>query len=117
MKIRIDISGDPITATLDNNASSRDFVKQLPMKLTLEDYASTEKISDLPKPLSTQGSPAGFTPLAGDVAFYAPWGNLAIFHKGFTYSSGLIKLGRIDSGLEILARPGRLEVTITLVDD
>lgn len=117
MKIRIDVSGGPVTATLDNNDSSRDFVKQLPMKLTLEDYASTEKISDLPKPLSIQGAPAGFTPSAGDVAFYAPWGNLAIFHKDFKYSSGLIKLGRVDSGLDILARPGPLEVKITLVDE
>ncbi|WP_095058136.1 MULTISPECIES: cyclophilin-like fold protein [Pseudomonas] len=117
MKIRIDVSGGPVTATLDNNDSSIDFVKQLPMKLTLDDYASTEKISVLPKPLSTQGAPAGFTPSVGDIAFYAPWGNLAIFHKGFKYSSGLIKLGKIDSGLEVLARPGSLEVTITLVDE
>ncbi|WP_223473162.1 MULTISPECIES: cyclophilin-like fold protein [unclassified Pseudomonas] len=117
MKIRINVSGGPVMATLDNNDSSIDLVKQLPMKLTLEDYASTEKISVLPEPLSTQGAPAGFTPSAGDIAFYAPWGNLAIFHKGFKYSSGLIKLGRIDSGLEVLARPGALEATITLVDE
>lgn len=117
MKIRIDVAGGPVTATLDNNESSQDFVKQLPMTLTLEDYASTEKISDLPKPLSTQGEPAGFTPSSGDITFYAPWGNLAIFHKGFKYSSGLIKLGRIDSGLEVLARPGPIKVTIILVNE
>ncbi|MCF5702254.1 cyclophilin-like fold protein [Pseudomonas syringae] len=117
MKIRIDLSDGSVRATLANNDASKDFVKQLPMKLTLEDYASTEKISDLPQPLSTQGAPAGFTPSAGDVAFYAPWGNLAIFHKGFKYSNGLIKLGRIDSGLEILSRPGPVKVTITLVGE
>lgn len=117
MKIRIDVAGGPVTATLDNNESSRDLVKQLPMKLTLEDYALTEKISDLPKPISTGGAPPGFTPSEGDITFYAPWGNLAIFHKGFKYSSGLIKLGRIDSGLEALAHPGPLKVTITLVGE
>ena len=67
MKIHIDVAGGAVTATLDNNESSRDFVKQLPITLTLEDYASTEKISDLPKPLSTQGAPAGFTPSSGDI--------------------------------------------------
>ncbi|MEW5713510.1 cyclophilin-like fold protein [Pseudomonas sp. SB113] len=117
MKIRIDVAGGPVTATLDNNQSSQDFVKQLPMTLTLEDYASTEKISDLPAPLNIQGAPAGFTPSPGDITFYAPWGNLAIFHKGFKYSSGLIQLGRIDSGLELLARPGPIKVTIKLVSE
>lgn len=117
MKIHIDVAGDSVTATLDTNEASQDFVKQLPMTLTLEDYASTEKISDLPKPLSTQGAPDGFTPSPGDITFYAPWGNLAIFHKGFKYSSGLIKLGRVDSGLEFLARPGPIKVTIELVGE
>lgn len=45
----------------------------LPLTLTLEDYASTEKISDLPKRLSTQGAPAGIDPSVGDVTYYAPW--------------------------------------------
>jgi hypothetical protein len=34
---------------------------------------------------------------------------MKIFHKDFNYSSGLVKLGQIDSGVEILTRPGPLE--------
>jgi hypothetical protein len=48
----------------------------------------------------------------GDVAYYAPWGNLAIFYKEFRYSKGLIRLGRIDAGVEALNVPGPLKVTI-----
>ena len=51
-------------------------------------------------------------PSVGDIAYYAPWGNLAIFYKDFGYSRGLIRLGRIDSGIEVLAVPGALKVTI-----
>jgi hypothetical protein len=112
MKIRITIEGTPITATLTDNATLRDFASLLPLTLTLKDYASTEKISDLPKRLSTEGAPAGVDPSAGDIAYYAPWGNLAIFHKAFDYSAGLIKLGTIDSGIEAFRRAGSFEVTI-----
>jgi hypothetical protein len=94
MKIRIRMNGNEITATLIDNATSRDFVSLLPLKLKLEDYGETEKISYLPRKLSTEGAPPGSDPSVGDVNYYAPWGNLAIFRRDFRYSSGLIKLGR-----------------------
>jgi hypothetical protein len=115
MKIRIDMNGSEITATLTDNATSRDFVSLLPLKLKLEDYGETEKIGYLPRKLSTEGAPTGSDPSVGDVSYYAPWGNLALFRRDFRYSSGLIKLGRIDSGLEALNVPGSVEVTIDLI--
>jgi hypothetical protein len=112
MKIRLTINGNAVTATLIENATARDFLRLLPMTLTLEDYASTEKINYLPRKLSTAGAPAGSDPSVGDIAYYAPWGNLAIFYKDFGYSKGLIQLGRVDSGMEALSVPGPLKVTI-----
>jgi hypothetical protein len=38
MKIRLQIDGKAITATLFDNATARDFVALLPLLLTLEDY-------------------------------------------------------------------------------
>ncbi|MNR35695.1 hypothetical protein D3C85_1535600 [compost metagenome] len=109
MRISIEIKGETVTATLEDSKTARDFASLLPLTLTLEDYAATEKISDLPKRLSTAGAPEGVTPRVGDLAYYAPWGNLAIFHKDFRYSSGLVKLGRLDSGVELmLRRHGRM---------
>jgi hypothetical protein len=116
MKIRMDVGGTVITATLVDNATSRDFVSLLPLALTLKDYAGTEKISDLPRKLSTEGAPPGSDPSIGDIAYYAPWGNLAVFYRDFGYSNGLIKLGTIDSGAEVLNRPGSPRVTIELVE-
>ncbi len=116
MKIRMDVEGTEVTATLDDNATSRDFVSLLPLTLTLKDYAETEKVSDLPKRLSTEGAPPGSDPSVGDIAYYAPWGNLAVFHRAFGYSTGLVTLGRIDAGVEALRRPGRLTVKIELVE-
>jgi hypothetical protein len=115
MKIRIRLEDKVITATLADNPTSRDFVSLLPLTLTLEDYAATEKISYLPRKLSTEGAPPGSDPAIGDIAYYAPWGNLALFYKDFRYSSGLIKLGKIDSGAEVINVAGRLRVKIELV--
>jgi hypothetical protein len=116
MKVRLTINGNAITATLIDNATARDFLSMLPMTLTLEDYAATEKISYLPRKLSTAGAPAGSDPAVGDISYYAPWGNLAIFHKDFGYSRGLIQLGRVDSGIEALSVPGPLKATIERVE-
>lgn len=117
MKIRIKIQNDVITATLADNATSRDFVYLLPMTVTLNDYASTEKITYLPRRLSTDGAPEGSDPAIGDITYYAPWGNLAIFYKDFSYSSGLIKLGKIDSGGEALNVTGAMQATFELADE
>lgn len=112
VKIRLTIDGKTVTASLHGTPAARDFLSLLPLNLTLEDYASTEKIAYLPRKLATKGAPAGFTPSAGDITYYAPWGNLAIFHKEFRYSEGLISLGRIDSGGEALKAPGALRAMI-----
>jgi hypothetical protein len=117
MKIRMDVNGTRVTATLDDNETAREFVSLLPLTLTLEDYNRTEKISTLAKKLSTKGAPDGVDPSVGDIAYYAPWGNLAIFYKDFGYSAGLVKLGRIDSGAEVFRRPGTLRVTIQRTEE
>jgi hypothetical protein len=115
MKISIEIEGKVITATLDDSAVSTDFIALLPLTLTLKDYASTEKISDLPRRLSAKGAPAGSDPSIGDITYYSPWGNLAIFYRDSGYANGLIKLGKIDSGIEALNRPGSLTARIDLL--
>ena len=116
MKIRVTIDGKAITATLIDNATARDFLTLLPTTLTLEDYAATEKISYLPRKLSTAGAPAGSDPSVGDVTYYAPWGNLAIFCRDSRYARGLIQLGRIDSGIEALSVAGPLKATIERIE-
>ena len=115
MKIRIKFEDKVLTATLIDSKTARDFVSQLPLTLTLEDYAATEKISDLPKRLSTEGAPSGSDPSVGDIAFFAPWGNLAIFYRDAGYANGLIILGKIDGDAAAFNVPGSMKVTIESV--
>jgi len=102
VKIHLTLNGISTTASLIDSPTTRDFIALLPLTLKLEDYANTEKIAYLPKKLSTQGAPAGIDPDVGDITYYAPWGNLALFYRDFGYSPGLIRLGRFDAGIEAL---------------
>ena len=116
MRIRMSIEGTPLTATLDDNVASRDFASLLPLALTLTDYAATEKISDLPRRLSTEGTPPGSEPAVGTLAYYAPWGNLPLFYRDAGYANGLVRLGTITSGMDVLKQPGPLKVDIQLLE-
>lgn len=113
--IKIVIGDTILTATLQDNPTTRDFISLLPLDLTLEDYAGTEKISSLPKKLSTEDAPVGFDPSVGDITYYAPWGNLAIFYKDFGYANGLIILGKIDNGIEVFNTSDSLNMRIELL--
>ncbi|MFG2358765.1 cyclophilin-like fold protein [Streptomyces sp. NPDC048521] len=116
MDIQLTTDNGTYHATLNDSAAARDFAALLPLTLTLNDYAGTEKISDLPKKLSTAGSPSGTAAKAGDLTLYAPWGNLAIFYKDFPHSEGLVKLGEFTDNIDDFARPnGNFKVTITAV--
>jgi hypothetical protein len=116
MKIRLKFDDRNITATLRDSKTTQDFISLLPLTLALEDYAEIEKIGYLPRKLSTQDAPTSsdFTP--GDLAYYAPWGNLAIHHNEFGYANGLVILGTIDGGKEALIVPGSVMVTIELIE-
>lgn len=114
MKIHLNVNGRTIPATLTDSPTTRDFIAQLPLTLTLEDYAGTEKIATLPRKLSLKDAPAGIDPDAGDITYYAPWGNLALFYRDFGYADGLIKLGSIDEGAKAFNVSGKVTVTITL---
>ena len=113
MEITLTFDDTELTATLVDNETTQDLLSLLPLTLALSDYRDTEKMSYLPRQLSTAGAPDGHDPEVGDITYYAPWGNLAIFYDDFGYSPGLVRLGRIDSGIEALAAGGG-EVTVTV---
>ncbi|MEP0914713.1 cyclophilin-like fold protein [Leptolyngbya sp. GB1-A1] len=114
MKINIRVRNEVVTATLIDSKTTQDFISLLPLTLTLEDHANTEKVSDLPRRLSTEDAPSGSDPAVGDIAYYAPWGNLAMYYNDFGYSNGLVILGKIDGDIEALNVPGSVEVMIEL---
>lgn len=115
MRIRIAFNSESFTATLYDNPSARDFASMLPLALTIENYATNEKIAYLPRKLTEDGSGPFANEAPGDLCYYAPWGNLAFFYDSYRYSHGLIRLGRLDGGIEPLLAAGKVELHIELI--
>ncbi|MGW2387601.1 cyclophilin-like fold protein [Streptomyces sp. NPDC001658] len=104
MNIRLTLDGHPVDATLNDSPTARDLAAQLPMTLSLRDLNQAEKIADLPRKLSTSGAPEGADPEIGDLAYYAPWNQLATYYRDAPYATGLVILGHMaDDGTEQLA--------------
>lgn len=94
-------SGEVVIINLNGSPLSNGLLSRLPMTLDFKDYVGEEKISYLPQKLNSAGiSESG----SGDFAYYAPWGNLAIFYNRVPAGGrGLYILGVIESGKDVLA--------------
>lgn len=101
-RIKMSFDKEEIIVKIFDNKTSKDLLEQLPLTLEFEDFAGAEKIAYPNKKLTVdKSSSAGET---SDFCYYAPWGNLAVFYKGYGNDGGLVKLGRIESGKEKLAK-------------
>ncbi|ORT60995.1 cyclophilin-like fold protein [Streptomyces sp. CB03238] len=111
MDIRVTLDGRPVDATLNDSPAARDLASLLPLTLDLEDFHGTERIGYPPRKLSTAGAPEPTAPRAGDLAYYAPWGNLALFYRGGPAASAdLLVLGHIDADTDQLAGADRITI-------
>ena len=117
-RLKLTVNGnEEILANLEDNVASREFLEMLPLTLTFEDFNNTEKIANIPSKLNVDGLPSGYTPSIGELAYYAPWGNISVFYEDFRYSNSLYKLGTLESGTEIFADINNdFEVTIERVN-
>ena len=117
MKVTITVGGQVFAAFLTSSEAAKDFASLFPLTLNLSDYAGTEKVSDLSKRLSTKGSPSGCSAAVGDITYYSPWGNLAIFYRSFGHAAGLINLGHIDGDMtQFKTACEKSEATFELAD-
>lgn len=116
-KLKMTVNGQEVLITLYDTPAANALYAALPMELNFSDYNGTEKIAYPPEALPTEGEPDGCAPDVGDLCLYAPWGNLCIFYQDFRYSQSLIKLGHLESGMELLTgTSGDFTVTLERMD-
>lgn len=114
LKVNITVGSRTVAATMENNAAARDLLSRLPLEVTLNDFNNTTEKIFYPNPaLAFDGVPRGCAPVPGDITIYAPWGNVAIFCKEWSYSDDLVKIGHIDGeGIDALDVGGDIRVRI-----
>jgi len=119
MKIRLKVEDKVVTATLTESKTSRDFISLLPLTLTMNDLFRREKYGHLPRAISEEGKRA-HTYQVGDVAYWSPGQDVAIFyrHDGEKIPNpGIIVIGKVDSGVEVLDVVGSVKVAVELVGE
>jgi len=50
------------------------------------------------------------------LAYYAPWGNLALFYRDAVFARGLVELGHVDGGASLLERFGPRKVLLERIE-
>lgn len=114
IRLRFVFADQDFTATLEYNPSVRDLFSMLPLDLKITDYATNEKIAYLPRKLTEEGSGRFGNEAVGDLCYYAPWGNPAMFHGPYSWSRGLIRLGRLDQGTKPLLVRGEYPLRVEI---
>lgn len=93
--------GDPIVFQLNDSTAARSLYEQLPFSMEVEAYGSSEKIGYPPTELNTTNTPMAKGP-KGTLAYYEPWGNIAIFETECEGGNGLYALGEVISDEELI---------------
>ncbi|WP_144796096.1 cyclophilin-like fold protein [Microbacterium paludicola] len=112
--ITMTIDGHVSTATLHDNPAANALVEQLPLTLTFDDFNAVEKTARLPSPLSMEGMPEGDDPEVGEIGFWAPGGDLVLYHGDVGYWNGIARLGTFDDVDAIANRTEPFTVTIAI---
>ncbi|WP_244564337.1 cyclophilin-like fold protein [Rhizobium sp. RU36D] len=115
MNVRFSFSDQNFTATLFDNVSARDFASMLPLEVEVSDYSTNEKIAYLPRKLNPEARGPFPNAAPGDLCYYIPWGNLALFHGDYISTRDLIRLGRLDGGVTPLLERGTYPMRMTRI--
>ncbi|WP_256856211.1 cyclophilin-like fold protein [Rodentibacter genomosp. 2] len=109
MKVKVSLDSGVYSATLADNPTSQSFWQKLPIESKLDSYGHNEKVVYMNDKLSTENAPAAYTGKAGDITYYAPWGNIAMFLDKGPHAPGLIYMGKFDGDLTALSRSTRIK--------
>lgn len=104
-KLKLTVDGEEIIIAMYDNTAVDAFLERLPLEnLSFFDLSGIEKPIQQPDdPFSLGDEEPGYAPIAGEMVIYRPWGNFTIFYGDFRHSDELVPLGKVESGLEILA--------------
>lgn len=116
-RIRLTFDGGEAIAVLEDNPTTQSLLTQLSATVTFSDFGGAEKIAYFPVDLSREGAPGGYDPVVGDIACYGPWGNLVIYYGDAPYANGIIPMGYMESGLDVLSEhDADFEVTLEIIE-
>lgn len=115
MRIRITVGDTEMYATLEDNATTRALLEQMPMTLSMQDLYGREMCyrygaDTLPTDILRSD---GYE--VGDIAYWPPSGSLVILYAQNGEQFERQHLGHIDSGVEVFKTTGDVDVTFDVI--
>lgn len=116
IQIKITVGNQVRTATLIDNATTRNLISRFPLTVPMQDLYSRELVYRFPEPLpANEAQTSGYE--VGDISYWTPRHSFVIFYRqNGEVISNLQKIGRIDSGVEIFSQTGNTQVSFALLD-
>lgn len=110
IKIQLRFNNKSVTATLQNNATTRSLIKKLPFTLPMLDRYSRELVYRFEKPFPTDNvTVRNYT--IGEIIYYPPLHSLVILYDQNGEQFSMQRLGHIDDGIELFEQTGDVSVT------
>lgn len=112
-KVKMTFGNHTLTATLEDNATTRAFVERLPLTLPMMDLYGREMCYRFPDALPTDNA---FTQSyeTGEIVYYPPMHSFVILYAQNGERFQMQKLGRVDSGIELFDNIGDIDVRFEL---
>lgn len=111
MKIRVSDHNYQIDFDLNNSDAAQSLDQQLPLTVEVKNYSNDEKIFYPKNKLTTANTPETDAK-PGDLAYFAPWGDVVMFYQSFAAYPGLFILGKASCNQDKIERlSGEINIT------
>ena len=116
MQIKITVGDTELFATLEDNATTRALIEQMPMTLSMDDLYGREMCYRYGANALPTDSLRSDGYEVGDIAYWPPRGSLVILYEQNGEQFERQHIGHIREGVEVFATTGDAEVTFEMID-
>lgn len=116
VKLKITVDGHVMTATLEDNATAKAFVKKLPVTLPMSNLYGREMCYRYGVGGLDMAAVRADRYAVGDLVYWPPRGSFVILYKQNGEEFERVQLGHIDQGVDIFAGSGDLNVRFELLE-
>jgi hypothetical protein len=114
VKIKITVGSTVLTATLDDNSTTRALVAKFPLTVPMQDLYSREMCYHFPDALPADNvRNTGYE--VGEIIYWPPRHSLVIMYAQNGERFSMQKMGRIERGVDIFSNTGNVTVTFEVI--
>lgn len=114
--IKISVNGTELSAVLENNATTRALVEQMPITLPMRDLYDREMCYNYGASAFPTETLRNDSYEVGDIIYWPTAGSFVILYRQNGEQFSRQHLGRIEAGVELFETTGNADVTFELTD-